>query len=231
MIPHIVRESILTAENTRAIYSGTSQSVELLHNDKPVQTVPSAGVSPNLPAQTSAADAARAMIGTIAAPARAAQPPAANNPVAGAPPATAPAASNAPVNVNIVPPAAAQATGSTFQVTVLLSNARDLAEVPLQMHYDPRVLSLVNVDAGELMSRDGQAVALTHRDEGNGQVTISAIRPPHTKGVNGQGTLCTLTFKALAAGDSPLTLLKIGAKDSNENNLPTVGNQAVIHVK
>jgi general secretion pathway protein D len=231
LIPHIVRESILTAENTRAIYSGTSQSVELLRNDRPVPTVPVAGVSPNLPAQTSAADAARAMIGTIAAPARPAQLPATNNPVAGAPPAVAAAASNAPVNVTIVPPPAAQATGSTFQVTVMLSNARDLAEVPLQMHYDPRILSLVNVDAGELMSRDRQAVALTHRDEGNGQVTISAIRPPHTKGVDGQGTLCTLTFKALAPGDSQLTLLKIGAKDSNENNLPTVGNQAVIHVK
>jgi len=30
IIPHIVRESILTDENTRAIYTGTSQSVELL---------------------------------------------------------------------------------------------------------------------------------------------------------------------------------------------------------
>jgi general secretion pathway protein D len=231
LIPHIVRESILTAENTRAIYSGTSQSVEILHNDKPTaggRDVVNA--SPNPPAQMSAADAARSMIGTIAAPARAPQPPATN--VATAPaPAVAAVASSAPVNVSIVPPAAAQAIGSTFQVTVTLSNAKDLSEVPLKMHYDPRVLSLVNVDAGELMSRDGQAVALTHRDEGNGQVTISAIRPPHTKGVDGQGTLCTLTFKALAAGDSPLTLQNIGAKDSNSNNLPTVGNQAVVHVK
>jgi general secretion pathway protein D len=62
-------------------------------------------------------------------------------------------------------------------------------------------------------------------------VTISATRPPGVKGVDGQGTLCTLTFKALSAGDSALSLVKIGAKDSNQNNLPTVGNQSVIHVK
>jgi general secretion pathway protein D len=236
VIPHIVRESILTEENTRAIYSGTSQSVELLHNDKPVQTAGRdiASISPNLPAQqTSAANAASAMLPMMAAQARPVQQPAANGAIAAAPTVASAPASSAPVNVNIVAPTAAQAIGSTFQVTVMLSNAKDLSEVPLQMHYDPRVLSLVNVDvgAGGLLSRDGQAVALTHRDEGNGQVTISAIRPPHTKGVDGQGTLCTLTFKALAAGDSPLTLLKIGAKDSNENNLPTVGNQAVVHVK
>ena len=33
IIPHIVRESILTDENTRAIYTGTSQSVELLRKE------------------------------------------------------------------------------------------------------------------------------------------------------------------------------------------------------
>ena len=70
-----------------------------------------------------------------------------------------------------------------------------------------------------------------HRDEGNGLVTISASRPPKTKGIDGQGTLCTLTFKAIAPGDSTLALVKIGAKDSKQNNLPAVGSQSVVHVK
>jgi general secretion pathway protein D len=233
IIPHIVRESILTNENTRAIYTGTSQSIELLHSDKPVQT---ASGSPNANAtsngQTSAANAASAMLGTMAAQARPVQPPiGASAPAAAAAAMVAPAGGAAPVNVMIVPQTVTQTAGSTFQVAVMLSNAKDLFSVPLQMQFDPKVISLVNVDAGELLSRDGQAVALVHRDEGNGQVTISASRPPNAKGVNGQGTLCTLTFKALAAGDSPLTLMKIGAKDSNQNNLPTVGNQSVVHVK
>jgi general secretion pathway protein D len=136
-----------------------------------------------------------------------------------------------PVNVSIYPAVATHPVGSTFQVAVMLSNAKDLYSVPLQMHFDPAVLSLVNVDDGNLLSRDLQAVAMTHRDDGNGNVTISASRPPNVKGVDGQGTLCTLTFKALKVGDSPLSLVKIGAKDSNQNNLPTTGNQSVIHVK
>lgn len=111
------------------------------------------------------------------------------------------------------------------------ANAHDLFEVPLQLKFDPRVLSLVNVDSGDLLGRDGQPVALVHRDEGNGSVTVSAARPPQTPGVNGAGVVCTLTFKAMAVGDSPLSLVKIGAKDSKGTNMPAVGTQGVVHVK
>src|SRR6202012_4243985 len=89
--------------------------------------------------------------------------------------------------------------GDTFQVTVNAANAHDLFGVPLQIQFDPRVLSLVNVDAGDFLGKDGQAVALVHRDEGNGAVTISASRPPGTKGVSGDGTVCILKFPAKAA--------------------------------
>jgi general secretion pathway protein D len=101
----------------------------------------------------------------------------------------------------------------------------------MQMQFDPKLLALVNVDAGDLLGRDGQAVALVHRDEGNGAVTISTSRPPGTRGVDGQGTVCTLTFKALAPGDAALSLVRISAKDSNQATLPAMGMQAVVHVK
>jgi general secretion pathway protein D len=135
------------------------------------------------------------------------------------------------VTLSVVPPNSTQAVGSTFQVAVMLSNAHDIASVPLQVQFNPQVLSLVNVDAGELLGRDGQAVALVHREEGNGLVTVNAARPPNTAGVNGQGTVCTLTFKATAAGDSNIALVKVGATSSAQASLPAVGTQAVVHVK
>jgi general secretion pathway protein D len=236
LIPHIVRGTILTEENTRKIYTGTSQSIELLHNDKAVAktTVGSdiAALSPNLPAQqSSAANAASAMIPQIALQGQPAQPPAVNSAITAAPGTAAATANTTPVSVTVVPPVPAQAVGSTFQVAVMVSNATDLYSVPLQLHFDPHVLSLVNVDTGEFMSRDGQFAAQAHREDSDGMVTVSVTRPPNVKGVTGKGMLCTLTFKALAAGDSPLTLVKVGAKDSNQANLPTVGNQAFVHVK
>ncbi len=101
----------------------------------------------------------------------------------------------------------------------------------IQLQFNPAVLQLVNVDAGDLLGRDGQAVAIVHRDEGNGLVTISTSRPPNVAGVNGQGSVATLTFKATAAGDSNLSLVKVGARNSAQANLPAVGSQAVVHVK
>ena len=231
LIPHIVRESILTEENTRAIYTGTSQAIDLRKRDVAAVAEPAGpgslnGVSPALQ-PTSAANAASAMLGQIAAQAKPLPPPSAgagNAPLAG--PVTGP-----PVSFSVVPAVANQTVGSTFQVALMASNARDLSSVPVEMQYDPKVLSLVDVSSGELLGRDGQAVALVHRDEGGGLVTISASRPPNASGVDGQGTVCTLTFKALTSGDATLALVKLGAKDSKQNSLPSVGTQAVVHVK
>jgi general secretion pathway protein D len=106
--------------------------------------------------------------------------------------------------------------------------------VPLQLQFDPKVLQLVNVDDNGqqgLLGRDGQAVALVHRDEGNGTVTVSASRPPNTSGVDGQGTVCTLTFKAVGPGDTSVSLVRAGAKDSRQTSLPTVSAPAMVHVK
>ena len=228
MIPHIVRESILTDENTRAIYTGTSQSVELIRKAPGKvladETMPAARpVAPMNGQTTSAANAAQSMIGKMAADAR----PIGPQPAA----ALRPVAQGAPVMLTVVPTTANQPVGATFQVAVTVANAHDLYSVPMQMQFDPRVLQLVNVDAGEFLSRDGQAVAMVHRDEGNGAVTMSATRPPGAKGVDGQGTVCTLTFKALAAGDATLALTRIGAKDSQQASVTAIGNQAVVHVQ
>ena len=64
----------------------------------------------------------------------------------------------------------------------MLNSASDVASVPVQITYDPAKLALVNVAAGDLLNRDGQAVALIHRDDGPGNVTVVASRPPGHRG-------------------------------------------------
>ena len=230
IIPHIVRESILTDENTRAIYTGTSQSVELIRKaPSAAPTVESSAGAPaanSLPA-TSAANAASSMIAKMAADSK----PASQESMAGMHMSADGTMSATPMTLAVTPGSANQAVGSTFQVSIVASNAHDLFAVPMQVQFDPKVLQLVNVDAGDLLGKDGQSVALVHRDEGNGALTISATRPPGTKGVDGQGAVCTLTFRALAAGDSTLALTRIGTRDSQQNRIAAVGAQGVVHVK
>ncbi len=144
---------------------------------------------------------------------------------------TDPAGGGDPLRFSVVAPAATQQVGSTFQLAVSVANARDLYSAPLQVQFNPQVLSLQNVDAGDLLGRDGQPVAVVHRDEGNGLVTISVSRPPAVAGVNGQGSICVLTFKAATVGDSPIALVKVGAKNSAQATLPAVGSQTTVHVR
>ncbi len=233
LIPHIVRESVLTRMNTRAIDTGSGQSIELRHDPNAiglnVPVIPRPRASDA--GQTSAAVAASAMVGQLSAQA---QMPTPGNPTPGFNGgATAPAAQAGvtPVSLSIVPPTSVQAVGSTFQVAVMASNAKDLYSLPLQIKFNSQVLQLVNVDSGDLLSRDGQAVATVHRDEGDGLINVSTSRPPGVKGVEGQGSICILTFKALAVGDSSISLPKVGARNSVQSTLPAVGSAAVIHVK
>jgi len=230
IIPHIVRESILTDENTRAVYTGTGNAVELMRKAPSVApTVESSeGGSPanSLPT-TSAANAASAMIGKMSADSKPVSPAS----MAGMHMEADGTMSATPITLAVTPGSANQAVGSTFQVSIVASNAHDLFAVPVQVQFDPKVLQLVNVDAGDLLGKDGQSVALVHRDEGNGALTISATRPPGTKGVDGQGSICTLTFKAIGPGDSTLALTRIGTRDSQQNRIAAVGAQGVVHVK
>jgi general secretion pathway protein D len=246
IIPHIVRESVLTRANVRAIDTGTGQSIELRRdasmNDS--DSEPINGIKPhNSPTPISAANAASAMVQQLSQQAAPAPPPPNYVPGAQSTPATptptpAPAAQTPatstvggpPISFTVVPPESSQPVGSTFQVAVMLGNGHDVSSVPLQLQFNPALLQLVNVDAGDFLGKDGQAVSLVHRED-KGLVAISSIRPPNTAGVSGTGSLCTLTFKAIAPGDSTLTLVKVGALNSAQANLPAVGSQATVHVK
>ncbi|QHN03718.1 type II and III secretion system protein [Granulicella sp. WH15] len=244
LIPHIVRESVLTRANTGAIDTGTGQAIELRRS-----AVANTGVLPGNTVGENVTPSAQRPVGSVtAADAAAAMLPGTkalsrNNPaapVAVAPPSSAAGAAAAaigtapgaqPVSFGVTPANSSQGVGSTFQVAVTLDHGRDVFSVPLQMQFDPKVLQLVNVDAGGFLAKGNQPVSIVHRDEGNGLVTISTSRPPNTPGVTGDGSVCTLTFKAVGAGDSNITLVKVGARDSAQASLPAVGSQAVVHVK
>ena len=238
VIPHIVRESVITRLNTAAIDTGTSSSIALRHVDEDLTqgaaTTPGLVRNPAAPESiSSAANAATAALQTMhqdgqqqtASAASAAA--AAVNPTGGAQPVP-----GGPVSLSVVPANANQQVGSTFQVAVMLANGTNVFAVPMQVQYNPHVMQLVNVDAGDFLSQDGKPVALVHRDDAaTGLVSISTTRPPSSNGVTGKGNLCTLTFKAIGPGDGNISLVKVGAKDNQQNNLAAVGSQAVVHVQ
>jgi general secretion pathway protein D len=81
------------------------------------------------------------------------------------------------------------------------------------------------------LGQDGQAVALVHRDDGSGNIAISASRPPGTHGVTGSGSVCVLTFQAKAPGDASVVISRPVVRNSMQQALPATGSRALVQVQ
>jgi general secretion pathway protein D len=136
-----------------------------------------------------------------------------------------------PVSLTFNAPPGAVNKGASFQVPVVMNGGVDVALVPLQIHYDPAVLSLVNVAAGNLLNRDGQPATPIHNDDGKGDLTVVVSRPPHTPGVSGNGTVCVLTFEAKAPGTAGLAFTSASFINSTQQQIQGQGAQTTIVVK
>jgi general secretion pathway protein D len=160
---------------------------------------------------------------TSAAIAAADHPPA----PAAAPPPTSPDS----VRLVLAGPPGPVSAGAAFKIPVVLSGGNDISSVPLQIQYDPAKLTLVGVEQGDFLSRDGKNVALVHRDDGSGGITINAARPPGMPGISGAGTVCTLDFQAKGAGQTMIVITRPAAMNSAQQQLPVQGGQLSIQVQ
>jgi len=121
--------------------------------------------------------------------------------------------------------------GASFALNVVLAHGQDVASVLTQISYDARVLQFVSVSGGEFLGKDGQAVALVHRDDPSvGKLQITAQRPPGTAGVSGDGTVFTLLFSAKAKGSASVAIAVPGARNSQNQPMEVSGSQATVTV-
>ena len=235
LIPHVVRAEMLSPLNLRELDTGTGNSIELRHtnedttNPAVVKPAASTTVAPGAPsplvAPTSAPGVPPQSSSTVVN--------AANTAVASMQQETR--ASGEAATVSGV---SQKKVGSTFQMAVNLTGGTDVFSVPMQLQYDQTKLSLINVDLGDssakgvnFLGQDGQAVALVHRDDGSGNVAISASRPPGTQGVTGSGTVCVMTFQAKAPGDAAVVITRPVVRNSAQQPLPATGSRAIVQVQ
>ena len=227
MIPHVVRRLQISPENVQEIDTGTFNNVEVrpMASLQPISAP--AGARPGGGPQSVTPATPQVTPGT---------PPSAAAGAGNAANPTQQNANQAPVTLNVAPAQSAQKVGSTFQMAVNMSGGNDVFAVPMQVQYDKSKLTLTDVESEtrtdtNALGRDGQAVALAHRDDGNGNVAIAVSRPPGTKGVSGSGMLCVLTFQAKAPGDATVAVTRPVIRNSQQQVLPGTGSQAVVHIQ
>jgi general secretion pathway protein D len=249
VVPHIVRSQQLSPANLRIIDTGVGNQIELRHVS---MDGPGPAARPAPPAQPTVQPArqpsANPSVGTVpgqsaesAAPAAMAQIRAAadaNSTIAAADanrPPVGPGPANTPpplrISVSIPPLPGPVAVGATFKVPVVLGGGTDIWSVPMQIQYDPAALSLVNVDNGDFLGRDGQAVGLVHNDDGPGNVTINASRPPGAAGISGSGTVCVLSFQAKVSGPTAVTITRTTPANHSQQQLPAQGGRVMVQVQ
>jgi len=189
LTPHIVRSLDITAENQRALDTGTQDNLTL-RELPPATAAPAPNTAP------------------VAAPAPAPATPA---PVPAGP--AGPAAGAEPA-LTFAPAPIAAAAGQTFGVQLRLNNARDAYALTFQLNYDPKLMQVQSMSLGGFLSQDGQAPALVHREDASaGTAQVSLSRPPNVAGVAGSGDVVNITFLAKAPGTAPISITRLGARN------------------
>jgi general secretion pathway protein D len=225
LIPRIVRGQDVTELNTRAIDVGTANTIDIRRvSPKTVNPVTPATQSPvqlqqqNPPAPAPTATGVQPQSSTAQTQASSSTPATANP--------------GGPAQLRFEPGMAQPNVGSTFNVQLVVNNVNDLYSAPMQINFDPKMLQVTSVSAGDFLSRDGQPVALVHReDPSTGLISFTATRPPGTGGISGSGVLLTMTFQAKAPGQSSIVVTRPGGQSSTRAPITMSSANATITVK
>jgi general secretion pathway protein D len=130
------------------------------------------------------------------------------------------------------PPATSLKTGDRTTVALAISGVHDLFSIPLLIQYDPAVIQIEDIGNGGFLSGGNQEIAILQRiDKDKGQAVISATRQPNTSGTDGSGTLLGIVIRAVAPGTSPIRILEVNARDSQQRQIRLASRDGSIRVQ
>lgn len=204
--PHVLRMPQITASDLRPMAAGSDTNVRVYYKDEePQDGATTSALGSPIPNSAAA---------STTAPAQPSTP------------------SGSAAQLQFTPSSATIKAGQRLTLGLNVANVNDLYSIPLLIHYDPKVIQVEDVTNGGFLSGGNQEVAIVQRvDAQNGQVIVSATRQPNTPGVNGSGALLGLVVRAVAPGTSPIQILQVNARNSQQQTIPMVSSEATINVQ
>ena len=217
LTPRVVRMPNITPENLRSIATGTDQNpqVHFVEDAGPVVPMPLPAVSP-APKQAAPPQGV-AVIGTIA-------PPVTPAPVT-------PVTPGGPATLRFEPGTITLKPGDITTIGIVVENVKDLSSIPLLLQYNPAVISVEEVRHGGFLSADSQAAIVQQPNQAHGQEIISVTRTPNSAGISGTGTVVAVVIKALAPGNSQLSIVQVNARDSQQRPIQLVTVEGAVKVQ
>jgi general secretion pathway protein D len=235
LVPHIVRSQELNDLNRRAFDVGTGSGIDLRMAGRQVPasnvTPAAAAPTPQQPAGGAPATAARQPAATVPQQQVPGQQPQQQNAASQSTPAPQQTLKPGQAGLRLEPGSQQQQVGSSFPMTIVLSQGEDIASVPIQITYDPKLFQFSKVTNGDFLAKDGQNVALVYRDDpATGRLQVTAQRTPGSQGITGDGTVFNLTFTAKAKGTGVIAITVPGARNSKNQPVTALGSQSTVTV-
>jgi len=232
LIPHIVRSPDLSETNLMGIASGTGTTVRVLRNPLAAPAGPSQTTNP---APANAAPVLRPPVagtpGSAPIAVNPAGPVPANPaaPVPANPAAPVPISSPVPATVSFLPSRLETQLSGAATVVLRVNNVTDLNALSAQLKFDPKILRINNVVAGDLIQQTGPPLNPSQNIlNDTGEATFSVARDPKGPGVSGSGGLVSITFQAVGRGTTTVTLPQLMLK--NTPGQPVATNTPVLTV-
>ncbi|MBB3176028.1 secretin N-terminal domain-containing protein [Variovorax sp. Sphag1AA] len=115
--------------------------------------------------------------------------------------------------------------GEQFSAVLRVNSQQTLRGLPLLVSFDPQVMQVMSAQEGDFFKQAGGKSNFKHRVDGvQGKVFISALRENPAggeAGINGTGSVTTLTFKAVkATHDARLKLLSATPEPAASSAIP-----------
>ena len=194
LIPHIVRKPEITGLDMKEVASGTDATVKLNFGPRAQETA--APASASIP------------VGPVA-------------PVGATSPAVTPSTPGGAPSLAFDPATVQAQLSSQVKVVLQAQNMTDLANVPVKVRWDPKVLRLEMISPAALLTADGKIIAPTldiRNDTGDATITVNRLAG--AGGVNGSGPLLQFTFTAVGKGTTTLNVTEAALKNSAQQPIP-----------
>lgn len=122
--------------------------------------------------------------------------------------------------------------GQEVTIDVVVTDAEGLFEAPLSIIYNPKLVEFVKADEGNMLNSDGAPTSfMATANDKVGYIDVMTTRLGRVPGINGSGTLFTMTFVGRSPGISPLVFKMSNLKDAAGNSVPADLKTGTLYVK
>jgi general secretion pathway protein D len=210
LIPHIVRSPSILPSDLQPVASGNETTIKVSRAPR----TPASGQKPQEGLVTGPSSAA---------PAPPATAPPVTVPPAAAPPAPAgPALPGGPARISFLPGVVSTAVNNAVTVNLYAENVNDLLSASAHLQFDPKILRITNIVAGDLPQRNAAALQPAKNILNEvGSADVSVSRGPDTPGISGSGGLFSVTFQAIAKGNTTVMVSNVTMNSTTSHPIPS----------